>query len=383
MATTRDAKKPALDFNRDRLFQAMDAQRLDAVVASSPWNVTYTSGVNIKDFMLLTFLVTSRDGRQGLVMNEADAIFLKNASRIDDVRPYPYSDTTAVAAGKAVNVAVELLNDMGLAGSRLGFEADFVPAGYYAQVAERLPRATLLDGTGALNEARIYKTPAEIEIMRRAAYFTDKAILTGFALSRPGDTERDVANAMQSCILRYGALTMSHTVCSAGVQSTVVHANPLAKPIRSGEVIHVDFGGRFDGYMTDLSRNAIVGDPNERQRFIYGTLYEIEQLIFQHLKPGAVARDLFALAERAFEKAGLKYPWGTLGHSTGLLVHEGFEITRTSERVIEAGMILNIEPTHIEPGDARYHIEDTVLVTDTGIEVLSNYYDPREMYVIR
>lgn len=369
------------EYNHERLSQAMDEQGLDAVVASSPWNVSYLSGVSIS-FGLLTFLITTRDGRQGLVINEADAYFMRNDTNIADVRDYPYSDTTAAAAQKSAALAADLLADMGLSQARIGLEEDFLPRLYRDQLAERLPQATLKDGSHAMSEARIYKMPSEIDVLRRAAYYTDKAIAVGFSISRIGDTERDVANAMQSAILRFGATQLSHTVCSAGVQSTVVHAHPLDKPIQPGEVIHVDFGGVFDGYMTDLSRTAVVKEPSPRQREIYQNLWEIDQMLLEQVKPGVIAREFFARADQAFESAGLRYPWGTLGHSTGLRVHEGFEITRTSDRVIEAGMVLNIEPTHIEPGDARYHIEDTVLVTETGTEVLSNYYDPREMYVI-
>jgi Xaa-Pro aminopeptidase len=369
-------------YNAERLNRAMDAQGIDAVIASSPCNVSYLCGISI-DFTLLTFLVTTRDGRQGLVTNEADAYFLRNNTAIADIRDYPYSDTTAVAASKAIGESAGLLGDMGLTQSRLGLELDFLPALFRDRIAASTPDAALLDGTPAMNEARLVKTADEIAIIRAAAYYTDKAIHTGFALARPGDAERDVANAMQSAVLRYGATTLSHTVCSAGVQSTVVHAHPLDKPIVVGDVIHVDFGGSFDGYHTDLSRNAIVGEPSREQRDIYHRLWEIEQLLCAAIKPGVIARDLFRLSDEAFERAGLRHLWGTLGHSTGLLVHEGFEITRTSERVIEQGMVLNIEPTHIEPGDARYHIEDTLLVTETGIEVLSNYSDPREMYIMR
>src|SRR2546422_649512 len=99
--------------------------------------------------------------------------------RSPNLKPKGVVMSSPPAAAKAVDLAVELLGDMGLAGGRLGLEGEFVPAAYHARLAERLPRATLLDGSGALNEARIYKTPAEIAIMRRAAYYTDKAILTG------------------------------------------------------------------------------------------------------------------------------------------------------------------------------------------------------------
>lgn len=374
-------------YNAPKLNAEMDARGFDAIVASSPWNASYLSGISIREdrinFTNPIFLVTARDGRQGLVINEADASFVRNDSNLADVRSFPFSDTTAVAASAAIDVVVEMLEDMGLARSRLGTEDDFLPAAYRERLGEMLPDTTLGNGSAVLNEARIYKTADEIEIMRRAAYYTDKAIYMGFAQARPGDTERDIAAMIQYCMLRLGGSTMSHTVCSAGVQSTVVHALPLNKPVRVGEVIHVDFGGMFDAYQTDLSRNAIVGEPSPQQRNIYGTLSEIHQEILASIRPGVVARDIFRMADESFEARGLAYPWGTLGHSTGLLVHEGFEITRTSDRVIEVGMILNVEPTHIERDDARYHIEDTILVIEDGIEILSNYADTRSMYVIR
>jgi Xaa-Pro aminopeptidase len=366
-------------YNRERLVAAMDELQLDALIAGSPWNVTYTSGVDL-DVPQVTYLVTTRDGRQGLVINEADAIFMRNDSDLEDIRDYPLIDDIA---GAAVDLLAEQLADLGLASARIGIEEDFVPAAAHQRLDGLMAGATFAGGSWAFDEARIHKLPWEIEVIRRAAYYTDKAIMTGFALARVGDTERDLATAIQSCALRYGARTFSHTVCSSGLQSTVVHAHPLEKPIRPGEAIHVDFGGRFEGYSMDLSRTAVVGPPSARQAFIHQTLWDVQRRMFDAIRPGVLAKEVFATGEAAFEHAGLRYPWATLGHSIGLLVHDGFEVTRTSERVLEPGMVLNIEPTHIEAGDARYHIEDTVLVTERGVEVLSSYYNGSEMYVIR
>jgi Xaa-Pro aminopeptidase len=365
-------------YNRERLVAAMDELRLDAVIASSPWNVTYTAGVDL-EVPQVTYLVTTRDGRQGLVINEADAIFMRNDADLEDIRAYPLIDDIA---GAALELLAELLSDLGLESARIGIEDDFVSAAAHRRLEEVLAGATFTGGSSAFTEARIHKLPWEIDVIRRAAYSTDKAIITGFALARVGDTERDLATAIQSCALRFGARTFSHTVCSAGLQSTVVHAHPLEKPIRQGEAVHVDFGGRFEGYSIDLSRTAVVGPPIARQAFIHQTLWDAQQQMFAAIRPGVLAKEVFATGEACLERAGLSYPWATLGHSNGLLVHDGFEITRTSDRVLEAGMVLNIEPTHIEAGDARYHIEDTVLITEDGVDVLSSYYNSSEMYVI-
>lgn len=373
---------PSREFNRTKLTQAMDSQGIDCVVATSPWNVTYTSGVYL-NIPQVTFLVTTRDGRQALVINEADAFFMRNDSSLSDIRDYRFSDTTAVAAERALDLLAQILGEFDLASGRIGLEEDVMPGGYEAYLAKLLPKALFKPGSWSLNEARIHKLPWEIEVFRDAAYYTDKAIMTGFAQARVGDTERDLATAIQSYVLRSGARTFSHTVCSAGLQSTVVHAHPLDKPIKPGEAIHVDFGGCFDGYSTDLSRTAVVGPPSQRQKDIYQILWDAQQEMFSMIRPGVVARQVYEANQNFFAKAGLRYPWGTIGHSTGLLVHEGFEITATSDRVLEAGMIINIEPTHIEAGDARYHIEDSVLITDRGVEVLSSFYNSNEMFVIR
>ncbi len=100
------------------------------------------------------------------------------------------------------------------------------------------------------------------------------------------------------------------------------------------------------------------------------------------MKPGAIAGDLWDLTEREFQKQALVYPWGTIGHSTGLSVHEGFEISKGSPVALEPGMIINIEPSHIEAGDARYHIEDTFVITETGKQLLSSFTDIQTMCVI-
>ena len=111
-------------------------------------------------------------------------------------------------------------------------------------------------------------------------------------------------------------------------------------------------------------------------------MWEIQHELLGLLVPGAVACEIFAAGQRAFKKRGLTHPWGTLGHSIGLSIHEGFELSQDSQRVLAAGMILNIEPSHIEPGDARYQIEDSVLISSAGPEVLSTCIDTRRMFEI-
>jgi Xaa-Pro aminopeptidase len=216
-----------------------------------------------------------------------------------------------------------------------------------------------------------------------AAYCTDKAIQTAFALTAPGATEKSLAALMQANVLALGADATGHTHVHAGVHSTIVHTLSLERPMRPGEVVHVDFGAAFAGYQTDISRNAVIERPNPRQREIYAGLLEIERLLIDRLRPGVAACELFELAVRAFEQRGLTHPWGTLGHSIGVSVHEGFEFAAGEETVLEPGMVVCIEPSHIEPSDARYHIEDTIVITDGEPRPISTFAPIDELFPIK
>jgi Xaa-Pro aminopeptidase len=369
--------------NSEGLKKAIAEAELDAVIATSPYNATYCGGNFIPRASLLVCILTTMTGQQASVINEADAHYFKEYSWIQDIRSFQYADTTLLANTNAIRLWVDLLKERGLSQGKIGLELMYLPAIYSEMLARLLPDATFKEAGQVFNQARLIKTPAEIELFRIAAYNTDKAIQTAFAMARPGDTEKDIAAQMQANTLRSGADALDHTVLSSGVQGTVVHAMPMAKPVQLGEVIHVDFGGVFAGYCTDLARNAVVGKPSPKQVSIYQRLCEIHHKLLDRVRPGVVGKDLFAFSEAEFAKAGLVYPWGTLGHSTGLLVHEGFEITKNQTMAFQPGMLINIEPTHIESGDARYHIEDTVLVTENGIETLSSFSNTGAMFEIK
>ncbi|MFT3863805.1 MAG: M24 family metallopeptidase [Solirubrobacterales bacterium] len=177
---------------------------------------------------------------------------------------------------------------------------------------------------------------------------------------------------MQAAALLLGADAIGHIQLQAGVHSTVAMAASLSRPAAPGEIVHVDFGAVFAGYPTDLARNAAVTAAAPAQLDIYRRLADIQLTLIDAVRPGVTAAQLAHLNSECLDSAGLRHPFGSsvVGHSTGLAIHEGFAIAEGAEVELQPGMLINLEPTHIEPGDARYHIEDTLLVTETGSEVL-------------
>jgi Xaa-Pro aminopeptidase len=356
--------------NRGELERAMREQRFDAVVASSLFNVTYTSGCLMVEEPLPTFVVTEAGGRQGLVVNEADAHYFRAHAGIEDIRDYRFQATTALSIASAVERLGEMLRDFRLDRCRVGFELQSLPAAVHAQIAGAAG-FQIADAGPAFERARLIKTPGEIELLRLGARHTEAAIRAAFQQAKAGDTEAQITAEIQCGLLRSGASALAHARALAGVYSTVAHAWPLARPVVDGEVIHVDFGGYFAGYCSDIGRNAVVGRPGSRQNERYQRLHEVCEEMVDAIRPGVTAGELHQLGERAMAAVSLVYPWGTYGHSIGLSGHEGFEITAGGENVLLPGMVLNVEPSHIETGDARYQVEETVAVTETGATSLA------------
>ena len=358
----------------------MARHRLDAVIASSAPNVTYTGGAWVPHPLLLSFVVTTASGEQGVVINEADEFYFNEYSWISDIRGFRFGPD---AAADALGLLRGLLSDLGLESARIGVELTTMSRPTLERVEGAASRARIVDATEVLEEARVVKTAGELELLRIAAHNSDRAIQTAFALSQPGDTEKTLATRMQSNALLLGADATGHTHVHAGVHSTIVHTLSIERAIDPGEVVHVDFGASFAGYVSDISRNAVARSPSARQREIYASLVAIERILVDALRPGTRADEIFDLAQREFESRELVHPWGTLGHSIGLTVHEGFEFAANATSLLEPGMVVCIEPSHIERGDARYHVEDTVIITEDAPQIISSFAPIDEMFIIR
>jgi Xaa-Pro aminopeptidase len=367
-------------FAAERLERAMEAEGLDAVIAVSPSNVTYTGGVWVPHPLLLSFVVTTASGEQRVVINEADEYYFDEYSWISDIRGFRFGPN---AAADALALLQETTADLGLGRATIGVELDQMSGPAARRLETALPDATLVDAHDVFGEARLVKTEKELELLALAAYCTDKAIQTAFALTAAGATEKSLAALMQANVLTLGADATGHTHVHAGVHSTIVHTLSLERPMLPGEVVHVDFGAAFAGYQTDISRNAVIERASSRQRDIYAKLLEIERLLIDVLRPGVAACELFELAGPAFEQRGLTHPWGTIGHSIGVSVHEGFEFAAGEETVLEPGMVVCVEPSHIEQGDARYHIEDTLVITEGEPRPISTFAPIDELFPIR
>jgi Xaa-Pro aminopeptidase len=361
-----------------RLRALMRDQGLEGLVAGTPENVFYLSGVRLLMQRLIphrfSFVLLTAD-RSTLITVHSDADHARRDATVDAVLEYGHTDAPLKALSHAIA-------DAGLGRSRIGVETGFIPVAEFTTLSQSLPGGELVAADEIFQRVRMRKSADEIERLRRAQHQTELAVTAAMAMSQEGDTERAMAQKIGANFFASGAEAVDFILLTIGINSTVFHLLPGSYQARRGDIVHLDVGGSFDNYRSDLSRNVGVGQITARQRDIYARLWDVQRSVIAGIRPGVAVRDLVRHYLAAMKQAGLEPPGDHLGHGIGLASHEFPELTLECDVELAAGMILAIEPTTFVAGDARYDIEDVVAVTDTGAEMLSGAFHQREMWVV-
>ncbi len=365
-----------------RRFETLLAESgMDGVIASSLENVSYLSGARMVMQRLipdrLALLLWPADGDPAIVVCKGEDVACRDDCRIDDMRSYTEFVTSPV------NLLADVIAEKGLARGRLGLELHSLPAGYVNQLRERLPGATLVDCGGLMDRARMIKTPDEVDALATAGHATERAIRGAFERASIGEPEKKVADDITAGVTAAGADVLNFMFLGTGTRSFEWHARPGATRLEPGDVLHTDVAGNFVGYWSDLARTAFVGKPSPRQMEIYSRLYQSHVDTLDAIRPGLEVRELFSACQAAYRRVGLPFQLAHLGHGLGLGLHEYPMLKPTTNELLQPGMVLCIEPAYLDPDVAGYHIEDLVLVTETGREVLTDYESAHEAQVIK
>ena len=378
---------------RQRLARArelMSGEGLDALLVSAPNNLTYISGyrTNLFDSNFRPFL--------SLIPLESDPVLLlptlevgvgEEVSWMDDIRPWgpapgakAWGESPPVIAADALNAARLAIEDKKLASARIGIEQGFgqrlgMSLEQLEQLRGMLPNATWGDSTGLFWKLRGVKSPKEIEYLRRASQITDKGYEAVLENAKEGMTERELQGIMGATYMKEGSDYRGFIIVQAGPERYKM-MNPYAsdRKIRKGDAVTFDFGAVYNGYWSDLTRTFFVGECSPRQREMYDAAREVSELTVQQVKPGVTCESIDLFAESELHKRGYKeYMLHRTGHSIGLEVHELPSIGAGEKTVLQAGVTAAIEPGIYDfNGVGGYRIEDIVLVTESGVEYLSN-----------
>jgi Xaa-Pro aminopeptidase len=366
------APSAALSRRHAAIRQSMLDQALEALIVISLPNIAW---------------LTNYAGSSSIVVLTADALHFITDSRyvtaVSDMRQTPHE-----CPGLEL-VVVDGSYDVTLAGvltsggyKRIGFEAAHLTVSRFNWLTTTLasPSAPqLMAVDGVVEVARSVKDPYELGLLRTAGSMLSQVTLDVLGLPRRGMTERDLALAIDSTIRRAGFEKPAfETIVASGPNSALPHARPTDRTLGEGDLVVLDFGGVYDSYCVDLTRTVVVGSASERAREVHSAVRTAHDRAIEATGPGASRFAIDAAARDFLTAAGMGAAFGHgTGHGLGVEVHEEPRISRrgpnvdTSREAVMPGMVFTIEPGAYFPGWGGVRIEDDVLVTESGVDVLT------------
>lgn len=260
---------------------------------------------------------------------------------------------------------------------RLGFDERHTSFALWKKIKEFCPRRTkLVAATGLVESLREIKDEAEIDQIRKCLKLHFKAIDFMKKVVKPGLTEQQAVLKLESFVKSKGAELSFMPIIASGPNSCYPHARATDRVIRNNEAVLLDFGIDLNGYKSDLTRNFFLGRIAPRLKQVFDAVTLAQREAIGLIKPGMSCAQVDVQARKVLRKFGLaKYFGHSLGHGVGLDIHEAPRLSSQSTGILEAGMIVTVEPGVYIPHEFGIRIEDMVLVTNEGCEVLSGNYN--------
>lgn len=255
---------------------------------------------------------------------------------------------------------------------KIGFESSHLTVKMYGQLKKSLPGVSCVPTEGLVEKLRTVKDRHEVSLLRRAAAIagTSYAVAARRLLGR---VERDVASALEAEFRKQGAETAAFpSIIASGKRGALPHASPGNGKVKSGELVVIDFGARYKGYHSDITRTRVTGRAAPRARSIYRIVEEAQRTAIESVRPGVMASEVDRAARQVIAAAGYGRAFGHgTGHGVGLEVHEAPSIAPGSGDILLPGMVFTVEPGIYVENFGGVRIEDMVLVTESGCEILS------------
>ena len=349
----------------------------DALISISPENTTYTAGVAIPSQSIIRqrhviCLVPAIGSPKMIVVNMEESFARANA-QIKDVRAY-----NEFTEGPMEFLA-DAIKEWRLERGRVGIELDYLPARDYKKLTAFLPKVTFEDAEPFFGKLRMIKTEEEIEKLRWAGRAAEKVHHDSFGKIRPGMTELDLASFIVHGLYEEGIDQVVKLVVGAGDRCSHANPAPTKNVIKRGDMIRVDIFGSLSSYLSDVARTAVVGKPTAFQKETWKKLIEARAVTLENIRPGVHSQDVYQRFSKKFREMDLE-PINFVGHGLGLTLHEDPYINKFSDTILQPGMVLCVEPYYMMVDqNMGFQIEDEIIVTEKGYELITNYQDSSEL----
>lgn len=344
----------------DMLLERLEAEHLDGLFLITDQNVRYLSGFTGSDSFLLisdkaNYLIT--DGRY---VEQAEA-------QCPDFHIVNWRQPSRRLT-EVVNTVVDKFKI-----KRLGFEKDYMTYDMHDMLVKDTSDVEIIPTKGIVEALRYTKDEEEIENLRKAAGIADKAFNRILSYIKPGMTEKEAATQLEYYLKKCGADAPGfETILISGARTSLLHGQPSDKKIEYGDLVTMDFGALYNGYISDMTRTIVIGEASDKQKKIYNIVKEAQEAGLNAMKAGVSGKLPDDCVREIIEEAGYidnYYPG--LGHGVGLLVHEEPFMGLNCKRILEKNCIVTVEPGIYIPKWGGVRIEDTVLVKEQGCEVFT------------
>jgi len=377
----RSATARAIPFDRERLDRLMDEAGIDVLLATSKHNVQYLLGghrANFFDYMDATGITRYLPVLIYPKGNPEKAAYIGHRLETfqHQAKPLwtPETQTTSNGSVDAMRKAAEYMRKIGLKPKRIATEFGFLPFDASQVLRSAFPDADWVDALYVMERQRLKKSPAELKLLKTASESVIEAMLATVAKHGPGATKAEVVETLRREETLRG-LTFEYCLITCGES---FNRAPSDQRWQEGEIMSIDSGGNFHGYLGDVCRMAIQGQPDAELEDLLGEIETVQRAAFAAVRSGVLGREIYAAAERLVTKSKHHNHLDFLAHGMGLVSHEAPRLTDSgpvpypgddADRPLEPGMVVSVETTLKHPSRGFIKLEDTVVVTETGHEI--------------
>lgn len=345
---------------RENLVRLLGTEVVDAFLITNPINVSYLTGFS--------------GDSSSLVVSRTRAMLVSDARYTAQIgEECPGLESHIRPHHQFIqNAAVEVLSKLGC--RQVGFERAHVSVSDLETLIALVPHVEWKPGRDRVESLRQVKDESEVIQIREAIAMAERAFGMFRAMLRPTDTEKELSDNMEWYVRRSGGRCSSFpSIIAAGERAALPHAPPTSRSVGDAELLLVDWGAVGRAYNCDLTRVLAGHRISPKLEQVYAVVLQAQQKALAAIRPGVRARDVDAEARAVIGEAGFGQFFGHgLGHGLGLQIHEAPAVRRNSEAILQAGMVFTIEPGIYLPGWGGVRIEDDVLVTPEGCEVLTH-----------
>lgn len=341
----------------ENLRAQMAQKGIDGLLVMSPYNRRYISGF------------TGTAGAALVTHNEA--IFLTDFRYTEQAAKQAEGFTVIQHTKSLFEEAMSQADRLGV--KTLGFEKEHVTYQEF-ELLQNYFSGALQPVAGLVENLRLIKTESEIKILKEACDIADAAFKHILDFLKPGVREIDVSNELEFFMRKCGAASSSFDIIVAsGARSALPHGVASEKKIESGDFVTLDFGAYYKGYASDITRTVAVGEPSEQLKDIYSIVLEAQMAAVDQIKPGMTGKEADAVARDIISSKGYGDAFGhSTGHGLGLEVHESPRLSVLSDKPLQSGMVVTVEPGIYLPGVGGVRIEDDIVLTENGNERLTH-----------